>query len=163
MNRKTLVLLFAIPLLLTRCFFDNNKVVGEGTPIVHDGKNPVLSVRTGNDDCIPVILLLYEDNTFELYTTHLVCRSNDACDDLAVNYIKSVKGTYDYDIKKIIKASVDAENQSYSQKGIPEYLITDRWFHDYVVENGSENIYLNELLEQINVNLKRCATAEYYK
>ena len=85
-----------------------------------------------------------------------------------LKYTKSVKGTYKYDVEKIIKASVNTDNKSYDMSNLPEYEIYlgDKYMSKYdslmfTVEKGRKNKYLNELLDMLDVDLDKCAKPDY--
>ena len=84
-----------------------------------------------------------------------------------LKYTKSIKGKYNYDIKKILEVSTNANDKSYSMDNLPEYKITlGLWVEEYntftfTVEKGKKNKYLDEFLNLINIDLSKCAKPEY--
>ena len=138
-----------------------------GTDILENHGEVLISVHVGDKDYVPVLLSLYDDGTYELFTAYESCRSGRICTSM-LKYTKSVKGTYKYDVEKIIKASVNADNKSYDMSNLPEYEIYlgDKYMSKYDslmfnVEKGKKNKYLNELLDMIDVDLDKCAKPEY--
>lgn len=138
-----------------------------GTNILENHGEVLISIHVGNKDYVPVSLSLYDDGTYELFTAYESCRPGRICTSM-LKYTKSVKGTYKYDVEKIIKASVNADNKSYDMSNLPEYEIYlgDKYMSKYdslmfTVEKGKKNKYLNELLDMIDVDLDKCAKPEY--
>lgn len=138
-----------------------------GTDILENHGDVLISIHVGNKDYVPVLLSLYDDGTYELFTAYESCRPGRICTSM-LKYTKSVKGTYKYDVEKIIKASVNADNKSYDMSNLPEYEIYlgDKYIKKYdslmfTVEKGKKNKYLNELLDMIDVDLDKCAKPEY--
>ncbi|MBQ8535585.1 MAG: helix-turn-helix transcriptional regulator [Bacilli bacterium] len=138
-----------------------------GTDILEYHGEVLISIHVGNKDYVPVSLSLYDDGTYELFTAYESCRPGRICTSM-LKYTKSVKGTYKYDVEKIIKASVNADNKSYDMSNLPEYEIYlgDKYIKKYdslmfTVEKGKKNKYLNELLDMIDVDLDKCAKPEY--
>lgn len=158
MKYKTIMLLIGL-VLLTGCSF-NSEIKKNSTDILERHEETLLTVEAGNKDCVSMLLALYADNTYELFTAYHACRPNETC-TLKLVYTKSIKGRYDYDINKIIKESTDANDMTFAMDNLPEYELRDKFDHSYVVEKGKENKYLNELLEQLDVNLNQCAFKDY--
>lgn len=138
-----------------------------GTDILENHGEVLISIHVGNKDYVPVSLSLYDDGTYELFTAYESCRPGRICTSI-LKYTKSVKGTYKYDLEKIIKASVNADNKSYDMSNLPEYEIYlgDKYMNKYdslmfTVEKGKKNKYLNELLDMIDVDLDKCAKPDY--
>ena len=138
-----------------------------GTDILENHGEVLISIHVGNKDYVPVSLSLYDDGTYELFMAYESCRPGRICTSM-LKYTKSVKGTYKYDVEKIIKASVNADNKSYDMSNLPEYEIYlgDKYMNKYdslmfTVEKGKKNKYLNELLDMIDVDLDKCAKPEY--
>lgn len=138
-----------------------------GTDILENHGEVLISIHVGNKDYVPVSLSLYDDSTYELFTAYESCRPGRICTSM-LKYTKSVKGTYKYDLEKIIKASINADNKSYDMSNLPEYEIYlgDKYMNKYdslmfTVEKGKKNKYLNELLDIIDVDLDKCAKPDY--
>ena len=138
-----------------------------GTDILENHGEVLISIHVGNKDYVPVSLSLYDDGTYELFTAYESCRPGRICTSM-LKYTKSVKGTYKYDVEKIIKASINADNKSYDMSNLPEYEIYlgDKYVSKYdslmfTVEKGKKNKYLNELLDIIDVDLDKCAKPDY--
>ena len=128
---------------------------------------PLMNIHVGNKDCVPVSLALYSDNTYELFTSYKECEDGTPCSDI-LRYTKSVKGTYDYDLDKILASSTNANDKQYSMDNLPEYEIylgeeyTEKYNTlTFTVEKGKKNKYLNELLKDLDINLKKCASPDY--
>ena len=118
-----------------------------GTDILENHGEVLISIHVGNKDYVPVSLSLYDDGTYELFTAYESCRPGRICTSM-LKYTKSVKGTYKYDVEKIIKASVNADSKSYDMSNLPEYEIYlgDKYISKYdsllfTVEKGKKNKY----------------------
>lgn len=121
--------------------------------------NLVFSIELRNKNCnIPVLLNVYKDNKYKLFTTYKTCKPGKICTS-DLRYIDSVSGTYDYDILEIIKHSEDANLFQYNSESNSMYEIYSGKSHPFVTDDN--NKYLKEFLELINVNLKQCANAKY--
>ena len=119
----------------------------------------IFSVEKKNNKCdIPVLLSIYKNNKYKLYTEYKSCRPNVAC-NMILQYNKSIEGYYDYDIIEIIRHSVDASIHQYTNDNLPEYMIFSGKGHNF--NTDGDNKYLNELLESINADLSQCATPNY--
>ncbi len=119
----------------------------------------IFSVEYKKSDCdIPVLLNIYEENKYKLYTEYKGCKSGTFCTAM-LQYTKYIEGTYDYDVIEIIRHSRDANNHQYTNDSLPEYSIFSGKSHSFVTD--SDNKYLNELLKLIDVDLKKCASADY--
>ena len=156
-----------IILNLTGC---GNKYKGQGTEPLKEHGDVALHIDSGNKgNCVKVTLVLYEDNQYELFTDYKECRSWQTC-TMELQYTKSIKGTYNYDVTKIIEASTNANDKSYTKDNLPEYelYLGEKYVQKYdtamfVVEKGQTNNYLDELLEQLDVDLNQCANPDYVK
>ena len=132
------------------------------TDVLGEHGEVMLTVHRGNKDCVQVSLSLYDDGNYELFTAYEMV-NNDESQNMMLQYSKSIKGTYNYDINKILENSVDANDKSYSMDDLPEYELYTGDGHYYTVEKGQTNESLNEFLKQINVNLDACAEADSVK
>ena len=138
-----------------------------GDDILSQSKDVLISINIGNKDFVPVSLSLYDDGTYELFTAYETCKPGRICTSM-LKYIKSIKGKYNYDIEKILKASTNADKLSFDMNHLPEYEIhlgkdlTLKYNSLlFVVEKRKRNKYLNELLKMINVDLSKCAKPIY--
>ncbi|MCM1371037.1 MAG: helix-turn-helix transcriptional regulator [Clostridium sp.] len=149
---------------------DSNKCINYPTEI---GEKPLethgellINIQTGKKKYVPVSLSIYDDGTYELFTAYEACKPGRLC-NMMLKYTKSIKGTYNYDIRKILEYSINANNKSYSMENLPEYEIyLGLWTEEYdtlmfTVEKGKKNKYLDEFLKSINVDLNKCAKPEY--
>ena len=127
--------------------------------IIHEDSGLLFSISLMNSKCVPVQLSLYDDNKYVVYTSYETCKKGVPC-NLILKYSGMKEGTYDYDVMQIIANSIDANNLSFNSDNTPDYEIyTGKDGHMYVTYQN--NIYLKELLEKININLKTCAKPEY--
>ena len=125
--------------------------------LVYD--NVIFSVEKKNSKCdIPVLLGIYKNNKYKLYTEYKSCKPGTNC-DLMLQYNKAIEGKYEYDVIEIIRHSVDANLHQYTNDNLPEYMINSGKGHEFITD--SDNKYLKELLESINVDLNQCAKPNY--
>lgn len=121
----------------------------------------LFSITWKKSNCVPVQLSIYDKDKYELYTSYEACKSNDIC-NLMLVYTEKEIGVYDYDVMKIIRNSIVADNMTFTNEGIPEYEIyTGNGEKVYMLITNSNNKYLKEFLKQIDVNLKTCAKPDY--
>jgi transcriptional regulator with XRE-family HTH domain len=119
----------------------------------------IFIVEKKNSKCdIPVQLNIYKNNKYTLLTEYKACRPGVAC-TLMLQYVKSSEGKYNYDVIEIIRHSVDANLFQYTNENLPEYMIHSGKGHEFITD--SDNKYLKELLESINVDLNQCAKPNY--
>jgi hypothetical protein len=137
-----------------------NKLGGDEPLTSHE--EVILTIETGNKSCIPILLAVYEDGTYELFTTYKACRSGKFCEDV-LEYTKSIKGKTDYDVLKIIEDEVEMD-KSYSMDNLPEYniymgnsYVEKGYGYNYSIEKGQTNKFLEEFLKEIDVDLNVCA------
>ncbi len=134
---------------------DMNKITIDD--LVYD--DLIFSVETQKSNCdIPVVLSIYKDNKYKLFTEYKGCKSNTFCTS-DLRYNKFIEGTYDYDVIEIIRRSVDANNHQYNSYNLPDYSIFSGKGHNFVTDN--DNKYLKEFLDLIDVDLDKCAKANY--
>lgn len=166
--KKTLltIMLCGIMILgLTGC--GNSKSVLGGDEPLKNPANVIFTIQMGSKVCVPVTLAVYDDGTYELFTEYETCRPGKTCASM-LKYTKSIKGEYDYDVKKIIENSVDADSKGYSMDNLPEYemymgssYVEQGYSYHYTVEKGQTNKYLDEFLNKIDIDLKVCAEPKY--
>lgn len=128
----------------------------------------LINIEIESMDFIPVSLSVYDDGTYELYTAYQECEPGRMC-TMMLKYTKSVKGTYNYDIQKIIEEVSNSErfmghssNNSYRYEiGLGEKYIEVYDTLTFSVERGINSFYLDEFLHSINVDLTKCAKPEY--
>lgn len=119
----------------------------------------IFSVEYKKSKCdIPVLLNIYKNNKYTLYTEYKTCKPGKACNAM-LQYTKSIEGKYDYDIIEIIRHSIDANLHQYTNDNLPEYMIISGKSHEFITD--ADNKYLKELLESINVDLSQCAKPVY--
>ncbi len=118
------------------------------------------SVEIGNRDCVPVLLSVYKNNKFVLYTHYKACPKGSICNSMLV-YTKSKSGTYDYDILEIIRHSVDANMLQFTNDNLPEYNISGGNGYQFITDK--DNRFLKDFLKSINVDLDKCAEPDYVK
>ena len=151
---------------LTGC---GNVYKGKGTELLNDYENKFFSIKKiNNDKCESVVLILYDNNKYELYTEYADCRPWQNCTTELI-YNKSIKGNYDYEIKKILEESININNNTNSNDDLPEYeiYIGTKYIEEYkssyyTIKEGDTNKYLEELLEQLDINLETCLIPNYH-
>lgn len=138
-----------------------------GSAKLENHGNLLINIEVGNKQYVPVSLSIYDDGTYELFTAYESCKPKTFCTSM-LKYSKSVKGTYNYDILKILEASTNANGKGYAMDNLPEYEITlgEEYIKKYdtltfTVEKGKKNKYLDEFLKSINIDLSKCAMPEY--
>ncbi|MGM9878191.1 MAG: helix-turn-helix transcriptional regulator [Bacilli bacterium] len=119
----------------------------------------IFSITISKSECIPIQLNIYKDNKYILNTAYKDCKEGTLCTD-ELKYTSYIDGSYDYDVIQIIKHSIDANNIQFISEYSPKYTITSGNGHLFVT--GDDNKYLNEFLKLIDINLSKCAKAEYY-
>ena len=121
--------------------------------------NLIFSVEYKKGKCdIPVLLNIYKNNKYTLLTEYKSCKPGVACNSM-LQYINPIEGKYNYDVIEIIRHSVDANLHQYTNDKLPEYMIFSGKGHSFITD--SDNKYLKELLESINVDLRECAKPNY--
>lgn len=138
---------------------------GKGTEIIHDSSKQVLIIQK-NKECIPVRLNLYDDNTYELFTEYAACKLFETC-TLQLKYTKSIKGSYNFDLSKIIEddnivlLDTIEENNLVDYEIYPFSTLMDKYKNYYGVKKGQNNKNLNKLLEELDLNINKCAIPDY--
>lgn len=119
----------------------------------------IFSVEYKKSKCdIPVLLNIYKNNKYTVYTEYKACKPGVACISM-LEYMKPIEGKYDYDVIEIIRHSIDANLHQYTNDNLPEYMIFSGKGHEFITD--VDNKYLKELLESINVDLTECAKPNY--
>ncbi len=121
----------------------------------------IFSITTGKmKNCVPIQLSVYENGKYIVHTAYKTAKDGEIQTSM-LQYSKSIEGKYDYDVLKIIKASANVENITIPDS-LFEYEIYTGIGQRFIVESGVTNKYLEEFLEQINVDLNVCAEKDYY-
>ena len=138
-----------------------------GDTILENHGNVLMSIQYAKRIYVPIMLSVYDDGTYELFTSYASCKPGRVCTSM-LKYTKSIKGIYNYDIEKILNASTNADGMSFDMNKLPVYEIYlgEEYMEKYdslmfVVENGKKNQYLDEFLNSINVDLNKCAKPDY--
>ena len=118
----------------------------------------IFSVEYKAGKCnIPVLLSIYKNNRYKLYTEYKGCKSQ-YCNAM-LQYVKSVDGEYNYDVIEIIRHSEDGNIRQYTNDALPEFMIHSGKGHEFITD--SDNKYLKELLKSIDVDLYQCAKPNF--
>lgn len=166
MRKKLVDILICGVLLLgiTGCG-NSSKLVGDEP--LENHTELMFTIETGNKSCIPVKLAVYEDGQYELFTAYKSCRVSENCNTM-LKYTKSKKGTYSYNVVKILEDEENEVDKSHSMDNLPEYemyvgntYVEYGYGYYYTVEKSKTNKYLDEFLKEIDVDLKVCAEPEY--
>lgn len=121
--------------------------------------NLIFSIEYKKSKCdIPVLLNVYKKNKYALFTEYKSCKSGVTCNSM-LQYINPIEGKYNYNIIEIIRHSVDANLHQYTNDKLPEYMIFSGKGHSFITE--SDNKYIKELLESLNIDLTECAKPNY--
>jgi len=121
--------------------------------------NLIFSVEYKKSKCdIPVLLNIYQNNKYILYTEYKACNQGKNC-NMMLQYVNPIEGKYDYDVIEIIRHSMDANLHRYTNDNLPEYMIFSGKSHGFITD--VDNKYLKEFLELINVDLLQCAKPSY--
>lgn len=163
---KTIIIIIIVLALLVAVLYygelfiksHQNKYVNKSNPIIEIRQDYILTIEKENKKCVPLELRLYPDNTYELYTDYDACKPMETC-LLMLKYTKSIKGTYDYDLSKIL-STVEEDIGGYTEDTLPEYVIHTQ-DDSYIVKHNQTNQYINELLKQLDIDLNQCANANY--
>lgn len=124
-------------------------------PILDIHGDTILTINKKQDNCIPVMLYLYDDNVYELMTEYKSCKPGDIC-TMEFRYVSSIKGTYSYDSNSLLEIAT-LYTSDIAREDI-EYII-EKNNKEYVILKGNDEI--DEFLNTIDVNLDLCATANY--
>lgn len=105
-----------------------------------------------DENCVAVSLDLYKNGKYEFFKAYKK-EIQSHLDTPFYVYTKSDKGRYSYDLFKIIDglSKYDGVSENY------KYIITVDNDEKYVIMEGQSNKYLDELLNEIDVNLDICA------
>lgn len=121
--------------------------------------NLIFSVTYKKGNCdIPVELSIYKNNKYALNTEYKACKPGKVC-NYVLRYINPIMGNYNYDIIDIVRHSVDANNYQFTNDNLAVYEIFSGKNHLFITDE--DNKYLNEFLDSINVDLKKCAKPIY--
>ena len=118
----------------------------------------IFSIEYNSKCAIPVLLNVYNNNTYKLYTEYKSCKPGETC-NLMLQYINFIEGKYEYDIIEIIRRTKDANYDEYNNENEPEYKISSGKGHQFVT--NKDNRYLQEFIKLINVDLSQCAKPHY--
>ncbi len=117
----------------------------------------IFSISDGKKECIPVLLSIYKNNRFVLYTMYKACKG-EIC-NFMLSYTKYTSGTFNYDIMEIIRHSSDASNIQFNNENLPDYEIFTGNGYNFVTDN--DNRHLIDFLKMIDVDLNKCASPDY--
>lgn len=121
----------------------------------------IFSIEYKKSKCdIPVMLNIYQNNKYTLYTEYKACKTGVVCNSM-LQYTEPIEGKYDYDVTQIIRHSIDANIYQYTNDNLPEYMIFSGKSHEFITD--SDNKYLKEFLESINIDLSQCVKPNYEK
>jgi transcriptional regulator with XRE-family HTH domain len=118
----------------------------------------IFTVWIANKDCVQVELAVYKNNYYKLFNEYEACKPNTLCTSI-LKYTNSIDGKYDYDIIQIIKHSTDANNLQNTNDISSKYEIYGGNGYMFITDN--DNKYLTDFLKSIDVDLTKCAKANY--
>lgn len=152
------LLLLIISLFITGC--EDDIYSGASEPLENPG-DVIFTISLKNSACIPVQLTVYEAGTYELFTEYEACRSNQNCNSMLV-YTKSVKGSYSYDVMKILDETnndfADLSDTTYYELYVGDKYVEEGYEYSYVLLSSES---LDDFLSEISVKLNACAKADY--
>ena len=109
----------------------------------------------------------YTNNQYELFTYYKACRPGKVCTDEMV-YTKSIHGTYKTNILNILQEDNIEINKSHTMDDLPEYeiymgdsYVKKGYEYYYSISKGTTNKTLNDLLNNLGLDLKKCANPDY--
>ena len=155
--------LFSLLLLIISFFITGfaDDIYSEASEPLENPGEVIFTISLKNSACIPVQLNIYEDGTYELFTEYKACRSNQNCNSMLV-YTKSVKGSYSYDVMKILDETNndfgDLSDTTYYELYVGDKYVEQGYEYNYVI---LESKYLDEFLDEIDLKLNACAKAKY--
>ncbi len=121
----------------------------------------LFSISWKNTECVTELLSVYSNKTYELYTDYQSCKNGQLCNDI-LKYTKKDIGKYDYDVIKIINNSIISDEMTFNSYNLPEFEIyTGNVDKLHMMITDSNNKYLKEFLESIDVDLHKCANPDY--
>ncbi len=147
--------------ILGKLTFNNIKISTlENEVKMEDIKNNegvIFTITRKDKKCTPVKLVVYDNHKYDLYTEYETCKPFSAC-TMMLKYTDKKTGTYDYDILPILKHSKEVTDNDISYPPMYE-IYTGKDRKRYVTDSNNE--YLEEFLNSIDVNLDKCAKAIY--
>lgn len=164
MKKKFIIIVIIVCICVGVIIILNNptiKLIGKGTPKLEKTGNIILIIKK-KKDCVPVSLYLYDDGTYELFTEYEDCVPFKEC-TLRLNYTKSIKGTYEYDLTKILDDNVYIYDDNILEDDIDYEILSASSLGDgdYIIKKGEENKALAELLKNLDCDLDICAIPNY--
>lgn len=167
MKKRILIIVLCITVISGIVIYLNMGNHLGGDDPLKDHANIVFSISQVRKKRIPVKLTLYEDGTYELFTAYFEPLPWQVS-NLMLTYTKSIKGKYDYDILKILEddsIKIDEYHETGDISAYDIYMgasyIENGYDIHYIIEKGKTNKYLDELLDQIDINLNLYANADY--
>lgn len=149
--KKINLLLVIILLLITGC--DYREKDTEVSNSIDNVTILTIDAVWKDKKCVPTLLNLYKNGKYEFYTTYKE-EIQDHLETPFYVYTKSDKGTYKFDLSKIIQGLNEYNN---TEKNV-RYRISDiESGKTYIIKDGEDNKHLKELLKSIDVDLDICA------
>ncbi len=147
--------------ILGKFTFNNIKISAlENEVRMEDTKNSedvIFTITRGDKKCTPVKLVVYDNHKYDLYTGYEACKPFSTC-TMMLKYAGNKNGTYDYDVLSILKESREVTDEVLFYPPMYE-IYTGKDRKKYVTDSNNE--YLEEFLNSIDVNLNKCAKAIY--
>lgn len=120
----------------------------------------LFSIESESTSCIPLLLEIYKNNKYVLYTKYKSCKRGKLCLDI-LEYTDPIEGKYDFDLIEIIRHSTDANLHTYITGDFSNYTISSGMGYKFTTDD--DNKYLKDFLKSLNINLKKCAKPKYNK
>lgn len=139
-------------------------ITGCGKNEVNEFPRPILDINTvlkgdlaqNEIECYPVQLRFYSNGTYE-FSTSYKAEFQSQINETFYFHTNPKKGKYKYDLSKITNGlerdNYPVENTKYKF----EEIETGK---KYIMKQGDNNKYLDELLKELNINLDICATED---
>lgn len=89
-KRLLIILICGVTLLVLTGCGNKKKYKCKGTELLNNYGNVIMSIEKSNINCVPVMLALYDDNQYELFTDYATCKFGKNCTD-DLRYTKSIK------------------------------------------------------------------------
>lgn len=169
MKKEIICVIILLALIVGILLYYNREKAEEEKAVKQEKKNSVepytnsdglvFSISSGTNDCVPVKLSVYEDGRYELVNSYKYPEGVNDVNYILVYNEPSKSGKSSYDVVKILKNSTNTEDESYDTSVTSEYEIYTGNGEYYVTD--SNNKYLEEYLDSIDVNLDVCAEKEY--
>ena len=152
--KRLIILNIILVFLLTGCGKEIN------VPYKDISYSKFIIQRVWDEECIPTQLWFYKNGKYQYMHTY-ISEYRQEINEMFYKYTKTDIGYKKYNFDKIVEGLserqyVATETEYRYLDGNVKYLI-DYNEKTYIIREGEENKYLNELLDSIGVDLDTCA------